>query len=107
MDRTPRDRRRDDHLAAAVKEPDQRQSPHDDISGLNPGLYVRTGHGDHVVAGRAEGVGDFGGEVVLHPVQDAIDRNCETIDPCEGDVRDGFTNPVAKTGNTAVLKKDD
>ncbi len=54
----------------------QQRSPHDDISGLNPGLHVRTGHGNHVVARRADGVGDFGGEVVLHPVQDAIDRDC-------------------------------
>jgi hypothetical protein len=52
----------------------QQQSPHNDITGLSPGLYVRTGHGDHVVAGRTDGVGDFGGDVVLHLVQDASDR---------------------------------
>ena len=83
----------------------QQQSPHDDISGLSQGLYVRTGHGDHVVAGRADGVGHFGGELVPQPVQDAIDRYCETIDPSEGDVHDGFENILVKLGKIVALAK--
>jgi hypothetical protein len=80
----------------------QQQSPHDDVSGPYPGLHIRTGHGEHVVEGRADGVRDVGGEFVLHAVDDADDRYSQTIHASEGDQHNDVINLVLKLGNVAV-----
>ncbi|HZW32119.1 MAG TPA: hypothetical protein VFF52_15515, partial [Isosphaeraceae bacterium] len=103
-----RDPRREDLVALApeIEHPEgfiQPQSAQDDVSGPDQGRHVRTGHGDHVVAGRADGVRDVGGEIVLHPVHDAVDRYSQTNRPLEGDHREAVIQLVAKLGNVAVL----
>jgi hypothetical protein len=81
------------------------QSAHDEVSGLDPGLHVRTDHGVHVDAGSAEGVRDVGGEIVLHPRHDAVDRSSHAIHPPEGDHHDDVINLAVQLGNVAVPGK--
>jgi hypothetical protein len=81
------------------------RSAKDDVSGPDPGLHVRMGHGDHVFEGRADGVRDPGGEVVPHPVHDAVDRSFQAIHPLEGDQHDDLINLLVKLVNLAVPRK--
>jgi hypothetical protein len=83
------------------------QSAQDDVSGPDAGLYVRKGHGDDVVAGRAPEVRHVGGEIVLHPVQDALDRYSQAIHPPEGDHPDNVIHLAVKLDKVVVPAKQD
>jgi hypothetical protein len=80
----------------------QHQSTDDEVSGRDPGLQVRTEHGEHVVASRAEGEGDMSGDIVPHSVQDTDDRSFQTIRPSEGDHQNAIVNLGVELGKVAV-----
>jgi hypothetical protein len=90
-----------EHLQGVIQE----QSAHDDISGPDPGLHVRTDHSEHIGACRADGVRDVGGEIAVQPVQDAVYRHSQTIHPGEGDHYAVDENPIVKIGSKAVPGK--
>src|SRR3954464_6567795 len=84
----------------------QQRSAHDDVSGPDPGLHLRTGRGEHVVESRGDGVRDFGEDIVMQSVHDAVDRYSQAIHPSEGDHRESVSIKVsAKTLNVAVPGK--
>jgi hypothetical protein len=81
------------------------RSAHDDVSGSDSGLYVRKGHGNDVMAGRAPEVRHVGGEIVLHPVQDAVDRYSQAIHLREGDHPDHVIHLALNLGDVVVPAK--
>jgi hypothetical protein len=81
------------------------QSAQDDVSGLDSGLDGGMGCDEYVVEGGADGVRNVGGEIDPHPVQDAADRDSQTIHASKGDHYNDVINLVANLRKVEVPAK--
>src|SRR5262249_47237182 len=74
-----------------------RRSADHDVSGLDPGRYLRMDRADHVVTGRLDGEWDLGGDLFSHRVHDVVDRCAQSIQLSKGDPHGDVVNLLGNT----------
>src|SRR5262249_27563481 len=82
--------------------PSRRRSADDDVSGRDPGLHVRKGHGPYLKAGPADAARDVGGDLFPQVVHDAVDLHVQAVRPFEGDHRDDVIDLVLDLAEVLV-----
>jgi hypothetical protein len=77
-------------------------SAHDNVSGPDTAEHIRTCNRDHVFGCFLERVRDFGAEIALHPVHNAVDRCVQAIHAFEWNHDEDVIHLVVKLGNVTV-----